>query len=158
MSRKKRVYKKNIISVYEPLFHTDHITKLTNRLMYSGKKSIAEKIVRECFYYIKRDLGKDPIEVFTNALKNITPVVNVISIRIAGSNYQVPVEVQTHRQIMYALKWLIDAARKRTEKTMSLRLYKEILDAHKNTGAAVDQKQKIHKMAEANRAYAHYRW
>jgi len=126
--------------------------------MYDGKKSVAERLVYESFRGIRKETLIDPIVIFNQAIKNTTPIVQVKSIRIAGSNYQVPMEIPTHRQIMLAIKWIIESARKRNEKNMTERLSKELIDAFKNTGKAIDKKISMHKMAESNRAYAHYRW
>ena len=158
MSRKKRIYHVATVQKYEPLFHIDYVSKLINCLMLEGKKGVAEKIVYDALYLLKKETSQEPTTILLNALNNIMPIVHVVSIRIAGSNYQVPVEISPRRQFMYAIKWLIEHARKRQEKTMPERLYKEIFDAAKNTGKSVEKKQTIHKMAEANRAYAHYRW
>ena len=158
MSRKSRVYKKNMNAPTEVIFKDEVLSKFINCLMYSGKKSIAERIVYDCFLLIKKETLTNPIEVFSNAVNNVTPVVQVMSIRIAGSNYQVPIEISPRKQVMYAIKWIIQCARLRTEKTMAERIFRELLDAAKNMGKAIDKKQTMHKMAEANRAYAHYRW
>nr|NP_044752.1 ribosomal protein S7 [Reclinomonas americana]O21240.1 RecName: Full=Small ribosomal subunit protein uS7m; AltName: Full=Ribosomal protein S7, mitochondrial [Reclinomonas americana]AAD11867.1 ribosomal protein S7 [Reclinomonas americana] len=158
MSRKKRIYKKNTNILQEPVFNDNVLLKFINCLMFDGKKSVAEKLVYNSFREIRKETSVDPIIVFNDAIRNTTPVVQVKSIRIAGSNYQVPMEIPTHRQIMLAIKWIIESARKRTEKTMVERLSKELIDAYKNSGKAIDKKISMHKMAESNRAYAHYRW
>lgn len=158
MSHKFRSYKTNTLNISTPFYNSENISKLINSIMISGKKNIAETIVYDSFLLIKKETGQDPSMIFLYALENITPLVHTTSIRIAGSNYQVPVEISPKKQIMYALKWLVESARNRKENTMSVRLSKEILDAYRNTGKAVEKKQTIHKMAEANRAYAHYRW
>lgn len=158
MSRKTRIYKKNTASSNEPLFNDELLKKFINCLMYSGKKSIAEQIVYDSFLFIKKELGQNPIEVFRSAIENVTPVVQVMSIRIAGSNYQVPMEIPPHKQSTLAIKWVIESARSRAEKSMSERLCRELIDASRNIGKSIEKKQTLHKMAEANRAYAHYRW
>ena len=158
MSRKSRIYKKNVHAPLEVIFKEEILSKFINCLMYSGKKSIAERLVYDSFSLIKKEILTNPIDVFNGAVDNVMPVVQVMSIRIAGSNYQVPVEIPPRKQIMFAVKWIIECARGRTEKTMAERLSRELLDASKNIGKAVEKKQTMHKMAEANRAYAHYRW
>jgi small subunit ribosomal protein S7 len=158
MSRKKRVYKQNKSGLKEPVFKNDVLLKFINCLMFDGKKAIAENLVYDCFRNIRKETSMDPFLIFNQAIKNTTPIVQVKSIRIAGSNYQVPIEIPLHRQTMLSIKWIIESARKRNEKTMVERLSKEFIDASKNIGKAIDKKISMHKMAESNRAYAHYRW
>lgn len=157
MSRKSRIYKNKTASTCY-LSENEVLGKFINCIMYDGKKSVAERIVYDCFALIKKDTNMQPMTVFMNAIDNVTPVVHVMSIRIAGSNYQVPMEVPPHKQITLAIKWIIDSARNRSEHSMVERLCKELIDASKNTGKAIEKKQTVHKMAESNRAYAHYRW
>jgi small subunit ribosomal protein S7 len=158
MSRKTRIFKKNIVSSQEPLYKDNILQKFINCLMVSGKKSIAERIIYDSFHLIKKELSQNPIDVFYKAVDNATPVVQVMSIRIAGSNYQVPVEIPPHKQSTLAIKWIIESSRNRSERTMAERLCRELIDASRNLGKSIDKKQTLHKMAEANRAYAHYRW
>nr|YP_007890547.1 ribosomal protein S7 [Histiona aroides]AGH24041.1 ribosomal protein S7 [Histiona aroides] len=157
MSRKTRIYKHKRVST-SYLSENEVLGKFINCMMYDGKKSVAERILFDCFALIKKDTHLQPMEVFKSAVDNVTPVVHVMSIRIAGSNYQVPMEVPPHKQITLAIRWIIESARNRTEHTMVERLCKELVEASKNTGKSIEKKQTVHKMAEANRAYAHYRW
>ena len=126
--------------------------------MLAGKKSIAEKIVYNAFDMMKEKTGKEAIEVFEEALNNAMPVLEVKARRVGGANYQVPVEVRADRRQTLGLRWLVDSARKRGERTMELRLANELMDAANNTGGAVKKKDEVHRMAEANKAFAHYRW
>ena len=158
MSRKKRVFKKNSQQAHEAIYQNEVLSKFINCLMFSGKKSVAERIIYNSFELIKKETQVEPITIFNSAVDNVTPVVQVLSIRIAGSNYQVPMEISPHKQTILAIRWIIESARKRTEKTMAERLYRELLDASRNNGKSIEKKQTVHKMAEANRAYAHYRW
>jgi small subunit ribosomal protein S7 len=158
MSRKDRVYKKNISTTLEYSSKSQILSKFINCLMFDGKKSVAERVVAQAFTLIKKDTHIPVLDTFHTAINNVAPVVYVISIRIAGSNYQVPIEVPPHKQITLSIKWLIACARNRSEKTMPERLAKEIIDAYNNIGRSIEKKQTVHKMAEANRAYAHYRW
>ena len=126
--------------------------------MWDGKKSLAEHICYGAFEIIEQKMGKDPMEVFEQAMKNITPLVEVRARRVGGANYQVPVEVRPERRQTLAVRWLVTYARKRGEKTMAQRLAGELMDAYNSTGASFKKKEDTHKMAEANRAFAHYRW
>jgi len=126
--------------------------------MWDGKKSLAEKICYSAFALVEKRMGKDAMEVFEGAMKNITPIVEVRARRVGGANYQVPVEVRPERRQTLAIRWLVSYARKRGEKTMFERLAGEIMDAYNNTGGSVKKKEDTHKMAEANKAFAHYRW
>lgn len=134
------------------------VTKMMNSLMYSGKKSVAESIVYGAFDIVKARTGRDPLEVFVEALDNVKPSVEVRSRRVGGATYQVPVEVREDRRQALAIRWLIDASRKRSEKTMILRLLGELLDAIQKRGGAVKKREETHRMAEANKAFSHYRW
>ena len=126
--------------------------------MLSGKKGVAEKVVYDAFESIRSKTGKDPLEVFETALKNVMPVLEVRARRVGGANYQVPVEVRPDRRMTLGIRWVVNYARLRGEKTMNERLAAELMDAANNTGAAIKKKEDTHKMAEANKAFAHYRW
>ncbi|QJC36201.1 30S ribosomal protein S7 [Enterobacteriaceae endosymbiont of Donacia cincticornis] len=142
----------------DPQFESDLLAKFINIIMVNGKKSIAEFIVYSALNQITKKTGKKEIDIFLNALENIKPVVEVKSRRVGGSTYQVPVEIRPTRRNTLAIRWLVNSARKRQEKSMILKLTNEILDALENKGNAVKRKEEIHKMAEANKAFAHYRW
>ncbi|WP_044641874.1 30S ribosomal protein S7 [Risungbinella massiliensis] len=142
----------------DPIYNSKLVTRLINRLMYDGKKGTAQGLLYEAFDLIRERSGNDPMEVFEQALKNVMPVLEVKARRVGGANYQVPIEVKPERRTSLGLRWLVSYARLRNEKTMVDRLANEILDAANNTGAAVKKKEDTHRMAEANRAFAHYRW
>ena len=142
----------------DPLYNSKLVTKLVNNVMYDGKKGVAQKIVYDAFKVVEEKSGKGALEAFTAALDNIMPVLEVKARRVGGSTYQVPMEVRAERRQTLGLRWLVLYARKRSEKTMSERLSAEIIDALGNTGAAVKKKEETHKMAEANRAFAHFRY
>jgi small subunit ribosomal protein S7 len=142
----------------DPMFHDKTLTKLINNLMYDGKKGVAEKIVYGAFEIIVEKSGKDAMEVFQTAMNNVMPVLEVKARRIGGATYQVPIEVRPERRQALAMRWLIDYSRKRGERTMRERIAAEILDAANNTGASVKKREDMHKMAEANKAFAHYRF
>lgn len=142
----------------DPVYQNTVLTKLINQVMLDGKKSIAEKICYRAFDIIKERTGKDPIEVFEQAMQNVMPVLEVKARRVGGANYQVPVEVRPDRRQTLAIRWLVNYARARAGKGMEEKLADEIMDAAANTGAAVKKKEDTHKMAEANKAFAHYRW
>ncbi|GAB6934005.1 MAG TPA: 30S ribosomal protein S7 [Calditerricola sp.] len=142
----------------DPIYNSKLVTKLINKLMIDGKKSKAQKILYEAFEIIRQRTGKDPMDVFEQALKNVMPVLEVRARRVGGANYQVPMEVRPERRVSLGLRWLVQYARLRNEKTMQERLAAEIIDAANNTGGAVKKREDTHKMAEANRAFAHYRW
>jgi ribosomal protein S7, bacterial/organelle len=154
--RKGHVPKRDVLA--DPIYNNKVVTKLINNVMLDGKKGVAQKIVYGALEKVKEKSGKDPIEVFEEAMNNIMPVLEVKARRIGGATYQVPVEVRPERRQTLALRWITLAARQRGEKTMQERLANEILDAANNTGAAVKKKEDMHKMAEANKAFAHYRW
>lgn len=156
MPRKGPVPKRDVLP--DPIYGSKVFTKLVNQVMWDGKKSLAEKICYGAFEIVAKKTGKDAMEVFEEAMKNITPVVEVRARRVGGANYQVPVEVRADRRQTLAIRWLVMFARKRGEKTMAQRLAGEIMDAANNTGGAVKKKEDTHKMAEANKAFAHYRW
>lgn len=142
----------------DPIYNSKLVTRLINRLMKDGKKGIAQRILYKAFEMVKAETGKDPMEVFEQALKNVMPVLEVKARRVGGANYQVPVEVKPERRISLALRWIVHFARLRGEKTMEERLAHEIMDAANNTGASVKKREDTHRMAEANKAFAHYRW
>jgi small subunit ribosomal protein S7 len=156
MSRRHRAEKREIIP--DPKFHDIVVTKFMNSVMYDGKKSAAETIVYGAFDVIEAKTKQSAIEVFKSALDNVAPAIEVRSRRVGGATYQVPVEVRTERRQALAIRWLITAARGRNDKTMVDRLSAELLDAANNRGNAVKKREDTHRMAEANRAFAHYRW
>ena len=134
------------------------VTQLINKVLLDGKKSVAEGIVYSAFDIVAEKTGQDPIAVFKKAMENIRPTLETKSKRVGGANYQVPIEVNSRRSTTLAIRWLVDFSRKRKENTMAQRLANEIIDASENTGAAVKKREDTYKMAEANRAFAHYRW
>ena len=142
----------------DPVYGTKVITKFINSLMLDGKKTVAEKIVYRTFDIIKEKTKQDPLEVFNEAIKNVKPNLEVKSRRVGGATYQVPVEVRSERAQALAIRWLIESSKKRGDKTMQERLSKEFLDASTNKGNAIKKKEDTHKMAEANKAFAHFRW
>ncbi|MEH6941126.1 30S ribosomal protein S7 [Bacillus sp. JJ722] len=156
MPRKGPVAKRDVLP--DPLYNSKLITRLINKLMIDGKRGTAQQILYNSFDLIKERSGKEPMEVFDAALKNIMPVLEVRARRVGGANYQVPVEVRPDRRTTLGLRWLVNYTRLRGEKTMEERLANEILDAANNTGASVKKREDTHKMAEANKAFAHYRW
>ncbi|MDI3481015.1 MAG: small subunit ribosomal protein [Tepidanaerobacteraceae bacterium] len=142
----------------DPLYHDKMVTKLINKVMYDGKKGIAQKICYGAFDIISKKTGKDPVEVFQEAMKNVMPVLEVRPRRVGGATYQVPMEVRQERRQSLGIRWLVEYARARGERTMKEKLAAEIMDAANGTGGAVKKKEETHKMAEANKAFAHYRW
>ena len=156
MPRKGPVTKREVMP--DPIYSSKLVTRLINRLMVDGKRGKAATILYNAFEIIKDTSGNEPIEVFEQAMKNIMPVLEVKARRVGGSNYQVPVEVRPERRTALALRWLVKYARLRGEDTMEERLAKELMDAANNSGASVKKREDIHKMADANRAFAHYRW
>ncbi|MGL5308531.1 MAG: 30S ribosomal protein S7 [Metamycoplasmataceae bacterium] len=156
MSRKRKAPVREVLS--DPIFNSKIVTKLINTIMLDGKKSTAESILYSAFEIIKEKTNEEPIEIFKKAVENITPQLEVRTRRIGGTNYQVPSEVSARRKQTLTLRWLINYSRLRTEKTMDLRLANEIIDASKGTGGSVKKKEDTHKMAEANKAFAHFRW
>ena len=156
MSRKKTQPKK--VAALDPIFKSAIIPKLINSIMYDGKKGVASKIVYEAIDKIKSKTKEEPINVFNEAINNIRPTVEVRSRRVGGATYQVPVEVKTKRAQALALRWLVDASRKRKDKHMSDKMFNEIFDAYERKGSAVKKKEDVHKMAESNKAFAHFRW
>jgi small subunit ribosomal protein S7 len=156
MPRKGPVTRRDVLP--DPIYNSKLVTRLINRIMIDGKRGTAQKILYNAFTAIQERTGKDPMEVFEAAIKNIMPVLEVKARRVGGSNYQVPVEVRPERRTTLGLRWLVNYSRLRGEKTMEERLAAEIIDASNNTGASVKKREDMHKMAEANKAYAHYRW
>ena len=156
MARKGHTQKRDVLA--DPLYNNKVVTKLINNIMLDGKKGVAQKIVYGAFNRISEKTGKEALEVFEEAMNNIMPVLEVKARRIGGATYQVPIEVRPERRQALALRWLTVYSRKRGEKTQEERLANEIMDAANNTGAAVKKKEDMHKMAEANKAFAHYRW
>ena len=156
MPRRGFIAKREVLA--DPMYNSTLVTKLINNVMLDGKKGVAQKIVYEAFEIIAEKTGKDALEVFTEAMENIMPVLEVKARRVGGATYQVPIEVRPERRQTLGLRWLTLYARARGEKTMKERLSGEILDAINNTGAAVKKREDTHKMAEANKAFAHYRW
>ncbi len=144
----------------DPIYNSVIVTKLINKVMQDGKKSVAEKLVYSAFEIASKKTNgeKKGIEIFNDAVENLKPILEVRSRRVGGATYQVPVEVRPERQLSLALRWLVDASRNRNERTMAERLANEILDASNSKGAAFKKKEDIYKMAEANKAFAHYRW
>ena len=156
MPRRGRISKRDVLP--DPIYGSKLVTKLVNNVMYDGKKGVAQKIVYEAFSAIEEKLGENPLEVFQACLENIMPVLEVKARRVGGSTYQVPMEVRADRRQTLGLRWLIDAARKRGESTMAERLAGEIMDAKNSAGSAFKKKEETHRMAEANKAFAHYRY
>ena len=156
MPRKGHTQKRDVLA--DPVYNNKVVTKLINNIMLDGKKGVAQKIVYGAFAQVEEKAGKPAIEVFEEALNNIMPVLEVKAKRIGGVTYQVPIEVKPERRQALALRWMTMFSRKRGEKTMEDRLANEILDASNNTGASVKRKEDMHKMAEANKAFAHYRF
>jgi len=156
MSRRHQAEKREILP--DPKFGDRVLSKFMNNLMYDGKKSVAERIVYGALDRVEQRIKRSPIEVFTEALDNVKPAVEVRSRRVGGATYQVPVEVRPERREALAIRWLIDAARKRNENTMEERLAGELVDAVQSRGSAVKKREDTHKMADANKAFSHYRW
>ncbi len=156
MPRKGPVTRRDVLP--DPIYNSKLVTRLVNRMMIDGKKGVAQGILYQAFDVIRERTGREPLEVFEEALKNIMPVLEVRARRVGGANYQVPVEVRPERRSALGLRWLVQYSRNRGEKTMQERLAAELLDAANNTGASVKKREDTHKMAEANKAFAHYRW
>src|ERR1017187_7153802 len=156
MPRRREVPKRHILP--DPKFGSVDVSKFVNVLMTAGKKSVAERIIYGAFEQIKTKSGKDPLEVFGLAINNVKPMVEVKSRRVGGANYQVPVEVRPVRRTALSMRWIREAARKRGEKSMAQRLANELMEAAEGRGGAVKKKEEVHRMAEANKAFAHYRF
>lgn len=156
MPRRGNVPKREVLP--DPLYNSVLVTKLTNSIMLDGKKGVAQKVVYGAFEIIKDKTGKEPMEVYTQALENIMPSLEVKARRVGGATYQVPMEVRPARRTTLGLRWLTAYARSRSERTMAERLAGELMDAANNTGSAVKKREEVHKAAEANKAFAHFRW
>ena len=156
MPRRGNIPKREVLP--DPIYGSQLVSKLVNSVMYDGKKGVAQKIVYDAFDIVKEKTGKNPLEVYEQAMENIMPVLEVKAKRVGGSNYQVPMEVRPERRVTLGLRWLTTYARSRNERTMKERLANEILDAINNQGGAFKKKEDTHKMAEANKAFAHYRF
>jgi small subunit ribosomal protein S7 len=155
MPRKGPVPKRDVLP--DPVYNSKIVTRFINKIMLDGKKGVAESVVYDAFDVIRSKTGKDPLEVFDVALKNVMPVLEVRARRVGGANYQVPVEVRADRKLTLGIRWLVNYSRLRGEKTMHERLAAELMDASNNVGASIKKKEDTHKMAEANKAFAHYR-
>ncbi|HIX32853.1 30S ribosomal protein S7 [Gemmiger sp. An120] len=156
MPRRGNTAKRDVLA--DPLYNSKMVTRLINSIMLDGKKGVAQKIVYDAFNIVQEKSGNDPLEMFEKAMENIMPSLEVKARRVGGSTYQVPMEVRPERRQTLGLRWLTTYSRTRSERTMSLRLANEILDACNNTGNAVKKREDTHKMAEANKAFAHYRY
>jgi len=156
MPRRGHIVKREVTE--DPIYKDKLVTSLINKVMYDGKKSKAQKICYDAFEIVREKTGRDPLEVFQEALNNIMPLVEVRPRRVGGATYQVPMEVRQDRRIALGLRWLVLYSRNRGERTMKERLAAEILDAVNGAGGAVRRKEEVHKMAEANKAFAHYKW
>ena len=156
MPRKGHVTKRDVLA--DPVYNSKLVTKLINHLMIDGKRAKASSILYDAFNIVQDKTGKEPLDVFEEAMNNVMPVLEVRARRIDGSNYQIPVEVRPERRTTLGLRWLVSYARLRNEHTMDERLANEIIDASNNTGSAVKKREDVHRMAEANRAFAHYRF
>ena len=156
MPRRSGVPKRDVLP--DPIYGSKVVTKLVNQIMLDGKKGTAQAIVYDAFNIIKEKTSLEPVDVFNQALANVKPQLEVKARRVGGSTYQVPLEIRADRQQTLAIRWIVMFARKRGEKTMNERLAGELMDAYNNTGAAVKRKEEMHRVAEANKAFAHYRW
>ena len=156
MPRRGQISKRSVLP--DPIYNSELVTKLINNIMYDGKKGVAQKIVYDAFAMVEAKAGQNALEVFTAALENVMPVLEVKARRVGGSNYQVPMEVRAERRQTLGLRWIINYSRQRSEKTMAERLAGEIMDAKASMGGAFKKKEDTHKMAEANKAFAHYRF
>lgn len=156
MSRRNQAAVRDVLP--DPIYGSKVVTKLINQLMYDGKRGIAQKIVYDAFEEIQAKMNMDPMEVFNQAMENVKPVLEVKSRRVGGGTYQVPIEVRPARRQTLALRWIVNATRKRNEKGTSTRLAAELMDAYNSSGGAFKKKDEVHRMAEANKAFASYRW
>ena len=156
MPRKGPVTKRDVLP--DPVYGSKQLTRFINKIMLDGKKGVAERIVYDAFDLVRAKTGKDPLEVFDAAMQNVMPLLEVRARRVGGANYQVPVEVRADRKTTLGIRWLVNYSRLRGERTMYERVAGEIMDASNGTGAAVKKREDTHKMAEANKAFAHYRW
>ena len=156
MSRKRKAPIRKVYA--DPKFHSEVVSKFINSIMYDGKRSTAEKILYDALEKIKSKNNEDPLKIFNTAITNVKPNLECRSRRVGGATYQVPVEVKTQRSQTLALRWLLDATRKRKNKTMADKLFNELMEASQNKGSAIKKREDTHKMAESNKAFAHYRW
>ncbi|MDY6063048.1 MAG: 30S ribosomal protein S7 [Erysipelotrichaceae bacterium] len=156
MPRKGYIAKRDVLS--DPIYNSKLVTRLVNKIMLDGKKGVAQNILYSAFDIVEKKTGKQPMEVFEQALDNVMPELELKVRRVGGANYQVPVEVSAERRLTLGLRWIVNYSRLRNEKTMELRLANEIMDAANGVGNSVKKKDDTHKMAEANKAFAHYRW
>ena len=156
MPRRREIAKREVLP--DPLYNSQLVTKFVNVVMRDGKKTVAERMLYQALEMIRERTSDDPMKVFKKAVENVKPSVEVKSRRVGGSNYQVPVEVRPSRRLALSMRWIIQSAQKRGEKTMRLKLAGELLDAAENRGGAIKKKEDTHRMAEANKAFAHYRW
>ena len=156
MPRRGSIAKRDVLP--DPLYNSKLVTRLINNIMYDGKKGVAQKIVYGAFEIVQDKTGKDPLEVFEQAMENIMPVLEVKARRVGGATYQVPMEVRPERRQTLGLRWLTQFSRQRSERTMCERLANELMDACNNMGGSVKRKDEMHRMAEANKAFAHFRW
>ncbi len=156
MPRKGYIAKRDVLQ--DPIYNSKLVTRLINKIMLDGKRGVAQSILYNAFDIVEKKTGREPMEVFEQALENIMPLLELKVRRVGGANYQVPVEVSSERRLTLGLRWLVNYSRLRHEKTMEQRLAAEIIDAANGTGASVKKKDDTHKMAEANKAFAHYRW
>ena len=156
MSRRRKAQVRDILP--DPVYGSTVLTKFTNAIMLDGKKTVAEKIINESFSNIQTKTGEAPMSIFNKAIENVKPLVEVRSRRVGGATYQVPVEVKNNRSQALAIRWIVSAVRNRKEKSMTEKLSSELLDAAANKGSAIKKREDTHKMAEANKAFAHFRW
>ena len=156
MPRKGYIAKRDVLP--DPIYNSKLVTRLINKIMIDGKRGVAQEILYNAFDIIEEKTGKQPMEVFEQALENVMPMLELKARRVGGSNYQVPVEVSNERRLTLGLRWIVNYSRLRSEKTMEQRLANEIIDASNGTGASVKKKDDTHRMADANKAFAHYRW
>lgn len=156
MPRRSGVPKRDVLP--DPIYNSKVVTKLINQIMLDGKKGTAQTIVYSAFDIASQKLGQQPMEIFTKALENAMPLLEVKARRVGGSTYQVPMEIRPERRQTLAIRWLVMFARKRSEKTMKEKMAGELMDAYNNAGASIKRKEEMHRMAEANKAFAHYRW
>ena len=156
MPRKGHVAKRDVL--VDPIYNSKLVTRLINKIMIDGKKGLAQSILYNAFAIIEEKTGREPMEVFEQALENVLPLLELKARRVGGSNIQIPVEVSQERRLALGLRWIVQYSRSRGEKTMEERLAAEIIDASNGTGASVKRRDDVHKMAEANKAFAHYRW
>ena len=156
MPRRGQITKRDVLP--DPLYNSKLVTRLINNIMYDGKKGVAQKIVYEAFELVQEKTGKEPLEAFTEAMENVMPVLEVKARRVGGATYQVPMEVRPERRTTLGLRWITTYSRNRSERTMKERLAGEIVDAMNGSGGAFKKREDTHKMADANKAFAHYRW